>query len=381
MGDIIIGATRPGQNKLTEHRVTHWSYEILEHDPASGVDSTLGWLDGVTSCVIDGVLNTPIKWSGDLTVTQRPRPAAGKISLTDINIYHHRVRPWMHIDGLEDWPNGIPWGIYVQTDAPRTFTGIDESVKIGLNDKTIRLAQDSVTETFVADDSKPILQWVQALVQSAGETVTVDLRDTQTGFMIRPAGTSKLEIINDLLKIINFNSITIDRWGQFVVTPIVKPSQRPSMFNWAPKTVYTPNYTIHRDLMVPNRVVALSTGTEDEPPLAGIAENHNADSDFSIEKRNFVVSHTLDGQEVPDGDDDSKVASLEAKALQSLIAMSSPAAATELTLLPQINWLGDVGQFNSARAKVDALNVITKLHLESPFDALMDASLQEVITI
>ena len=69
------------------------------------------------------------------------------------------------------------------------------------------------------------------------------------------------------------------------------------------------------------------------------------------------------------------------KAWQSLTAMSSPASMTELKVLPQPVWLGDVGRWNSNRADKQLLAVLTKIGLTSKYNALMAATLQEVVDL
>lgn len=101
-------------------------------------------------------------------------------------------------------------------------------------------------------------------------------------------GTPKLDIINDLLEVVNYNSLTVDNDGVFVSTPYILPTDR------TVEIIYEDNeYSIIYEDMeedidmydVPNVVVRYTNDPDINPPLVAKYENNNPDSKTSTVQR------------------------------------------------------------------------------------------------
>jgi hypothetical protein len=282
-------------------RTTTIEYELYSHDPATGVDSLIGLLDGVQP---DGELDwdagESVKKAGTINVADVEVANPGTIRVADVDLLTTRVRPVRKIVGLP----AVPLSMYEITAGPVSWSDAGRVFALELHDKSTVLDQDAVDETFTAGTDVPILSIVQQVIESAGERITVDA--SQTLRLPAPrswdAGTSKLAIVNDLLKVLGYNALWVDGVGNFRATPYVEPADRSATFEVlvdedgnaiarelvdGERSIYSPEWKQDRDVWgVPNKVIAIQSRTDaDVPPLSGVATNENPDSPFSYSSR------------------------------------------------------------------------------------------------
>jgi len=383
---------------LYGNRDTTFRYELLQHDPATGLDSFSGILDGVTpGGNLSWTSNAVVKKSGTITVQdlQVAKPGARRIS--DVNLYTERIRPVMVIDGLPE----IPLGVYVITASPEKWRGTGREWPLELHEKTTALEQDSVDVSFTAGTAQPVLEIIESVIEGGGERITIDGSDTRTlrNSLVWAAGTTRIRIVNDLLDAIGYNSLWMDGQGSFRATQYVRPvdrSTRYSMLNDADgeqlqrelvdgdQSIYSPEWTRDRDTYkVPNKVIAVAAGTGDDAPLTGTVTNENPDSPFSFDARGRWVTRVLDNVDVPDfsAEPDPAAATtlfLESRAEQALIAASSVQATVELSTLPIPLELRDVVIFASTPANIESRHTVQSVEVQLRFDGTMRLSLREV---
>jgi hypothetical protein len=368
-------------------RSTTIRYELLEHNAATGVDSLIGYLDGVRDDgTVRGSAAASVKKSGTLSVLDLPTAAAGLTRIADVDIITTRIRPVLVVDGLPE----MPWSVYVVTASPERWSGTGRTFSIELHDKSTVLEQDAVEVTFTAPTGTAVLSIVKTVIESAGERIDIDASDTRTltSPLVWDAGTSKLKIVNDLLNAIAYNALWVDSVGSFRATATTRPAQRSIRYSAlndddgqrlmreladGAESIYGTEWARDRDTYkVPSKVVAIAAGTGAAGPLSGVATNLAAP---------VVRVKVLPGVEVPEGTDASKIAFLEAKARQSLIASSSVQAAVSLKCLPIPLELLDAIRFASAPAGIDARHTVQSYELQLRFDGLMSLELQEVVDL
>ena len=383
--DILYGA-----------RSTSFRYELLEHDPATGVDSVIGFLDGVSDddASIRWTSGTEVKKEASLSVVDLAAAASGLIRFAEVNSVTVRIRPVMVIEGLPE----IPLGVYVVSLAPELWAGTGRAFSLELLEKTTVLEQDAVDETFTATTGASVLSIVQEVVESAGEALPIDGADVRelSSPLVWEAGTSKLRIVNDLLAAISYNSLWMDGLGTLRATPYVAPGSRSVRYSVlndesgnrlqrelvdGPESIYLPEWTRDRDSYgVPNKVVAVAAGSGDAPPLAGIAENTDPSSPYSIPSRGRTIVRTLTGVDVPDlASDALTIAFLEGVAQRSLTAASAVQASVSVKCLPIPVELLDAVIFASAPAGINARHTVRSVSMPLRFDAVMALELQEVL--
>ena len=383
-------------------RTTSFRYELLTHDPATGIDSLAGYLDGVQP---GGSLTwsaaASVKKSGNLAVTDLAIAAPGRTRIADINIVKDRIRPVLIIDGLPE----TPLGLYKITGSPERWSGTGRTFAIEMHDKSTVLEQDAYEYTFTAPNDVPALAIVKEVIESAGERIDVDGSDLRklSSPLVWPVGpgASKLAIVNEILAAISYNALWVDGVGAFRATPYVRPADRSvrySMLNDdegkrlmrelvdGEESIYLPRWVRDRNTYkIPNKVIATAQGGGVEAPLSGNATNTNPDSPFSYPSRGeWIVRHIT--VEVPDFSASpdpaaATIAFLEDRALRALISMSSVQASVDVSTLPLPLELLDAIRFASTPARIDALHTVQSVSLILRFNGLMKLALQEVVSL
>lgn len=388
--EILYGA------RSTSHR-----FELLAHDPTSGVDSLIGYLDGVLpDASLSWSSAARVKKSGSLSVLDVLVAEQGLVRAADVDLVATRIRPVMLVEGLPE----IPLGVYVITAAPESWSNTGRTYSLELHDKSTVLDQDAIEVTFTASDSVPVLQIVQDVIESAGERIDVDasVSLTLTQPRVWEAGTSKLTIVNDLLETLNYQALWVDGVGNFRATPVVRPAQRSIRYTVlnddtgqalvreltdGDESIYQPEWERDRDTYdVPNKVIAVAAGSGEAAPLSGTVTNEDPDSEFSYPKRGRWIVRILEGVEVPDfsGAPDpsaATVAFLQEKALQTLVTASAVQASVSVSCLPIPVELLDAVRFASTPAGIEARHTVRSVGLDLRFDGLMSLELQEVIDL
>ena len=366
------------------NRVSTYRWEIFTH--ADGVDTLAGFLDGVVSgtASLGWRNNAAIKGKGSLDVLDLAVAKPGMMRLADLDLTTVRLKPVLEIEGID---LDTPWSVYLVTSAPEQWSGTGRVVSLDLLDRAIVLAQDRVAETYVVDASTPILSAVRTVVQSAGEdiTVDVDVADTLTSARVWEAGTKKLQIVNDLITTLYNSTLWVDGNGAYRATPYVLPADRPIVYELVDgeTSIYSEDWVQDKDFLdIPNRVIAIQSGTGDAPALSDSYTNTDPDSPFSYAARgNRWIDADPLVVETPDGTDTEIKAFLKAKARASLIAFSSVQAKVEVTVLPIKIRVGDTVRFRNVPAGVDARHVVTSIDLDAHSTGLMGLKLQVVTSL
>lgn len=376
------------EDVLYGDRVTSYRWEVLEH--SNGIDQLVGVLDGV----IDGSLkwnqNAAVKGGGKAEVLDLDKASPGMIDISDLELESVRLRPVCVVQGLPE----NPLGVFLVSNAGEEWQDTGRVWNLELLDKCTVPDQDKVDQTYAVAAGTLILQEVRNILASAGEFISINEASTlatSTG-MVWEAGTTKLKIINDLLDTAGYNSLWMDGYGNFQVTPRVLPANRsinyevlgfPRVLRDGEKSIYRPDWNRQRDSFdVPNKVIAVeAAGGEDAPALVGQWTNEDPDSPYSYVRRGRWITHTLDSVETPEGTDFEKITFLNNRARATLVQMSAVQAQVKVTHLPIPMRVSDVLQFAHAPAGIDARHVVTSIDLDLSPLGMMKSSLQEVISL
>ena len=371
-------------------RVTSYRWEVLAHGATS--DSLVGYLDGVVdgSASLSWSLFAAVKGSGNMKVADLESAQPGLVTIGDVPLQSARLRPVLVIEGLPE----IPLGMYVPSAAPEEWSGTGRVFSLELLDRSTVLDQDRTEQSYTVSATTPILQAVASVIASAGEWITVDAQVTTTPSapLVWPAGTSKLQIVNDLLAALNYNSLWVDGVGAFRATPYVVPARRSPTYELlndverelidGETSIYSQEWSRDLDMFsVPNKVIAVQAGSGDATPLTGQYSNTDPYSPFSFPSRGRWITSVLDNVETPSGTAPEVTAFLESKAQQSLIAQSAVQATVSVKHLPVPIRVSDVMRFANAPAGIDARHVVTSVKLAATPLGLMETTLQEVIDL
>lgn len=259
-----------------------WHVELLDSE-----DRPLGALDGVTGGSAEIVAQSPLGGSATLTLDHR----------RDIDWMTHRVRVNC-TGGDTPWPVGT----YLLSSPAEKHTAFGVTYEVGLLTKMNVLHEDTVEQRYSLPAGTRIIPTVVALIHSAGETriAVTDAAATLTSGLTWEAGTSKLQVINDLLQAAGYWSLWCDGSGQFRVEPYADPASRPVSFEFehGEKSLHFPDWDkAQNHTSVPNRFIAVGQGDEKTPPLVGVATNEDPASPYSFQARGRWITATEEGVE------------------------------------------------------------------------------------
>jgi hypothetical protein len=307
--DTVLGYESP--------RSPRWEFVLLDE-----TDDPLGDLDGVTG--------------GDVKIEALSRlGGSGTLELDDlgqgIDWLNNRVQVIYDpgITGIAAWPVAT-----MLFSSPKLARHDGRSgLTVELLSKLAVIDEDAVENVYSLAAGANIITSAVTLIQSTGETrisftgSSAVLANPQTW----DAGTSKLTIINDLLAAAGYWGLWVDGSGLFRVEPYIDPAHRSVAYTFeaGEASIHKPDWGREQDLSsVPNKYVVIGQGSDDTPPLVGVALNQDPTSIYSFQSRGRWITRTETGVE---GADQSVFDQLAAR---GLLAGMSPVGKLSVTHAP-----------------------------------------------
>ena len=308
-----------------------------------------------------------IKGGGNITLTNE----------TPINWEAHRIQPWFEIEGVGSWPLGV----FIPTVPGRDVTSNSVIVTLDLHDKLMIMDEDSVDKYYNIGRNAVITTAINLLILSTGQTKIHLTPSTAVAkeAMVWAAGTSKLEIINYLLKYINYEPLSVDGYGVYQVKPYMLPSARPIIrtFQKGATAIHTSIWKQTQDIAsIPNKVILLAEGSSEFEGLTGSSQITDPNSPYSYESRGRWVVHTETGiaAESP-----SAITEL---AKRRLVELMSPTSSIDISHAMVPLALGDTVRFitETEHGPVDKIATVERMQFTLTPGSLCQALWQEVVT-
>lgn len=215
-------------------------------------------------------------------------------SSENINWLGDRIQPFM----LLKMPDGnwIEWslGIFLLS-SPTRKKDIRVYRDVEAFDGIQILKEDKITHRFTAlKDSKYIDDNVIPLLQEAGITKINIQASTELLSVDREwkKGTPKIQIINELLKDINYTELWVDEWGYFISKKYISPNDRGVDYTYIDDNLSIMLEDIEEELdtfNVPNKW-SVSLSNVEVAPLTSVFINNNANSPTSYANRGYYVT-------------------------------------------------------------------------------------------
>lgn len=288
-----------------------------------------------------------------------------------------RIRPIISIAGYGE----TALGVFLPSEAPEDWDATGRTWALQFLDKCTILAQDKIAATYALDAGSVVTDEVVTVIESTGETnhAITPSAAVLANPLTWPPGTTKLQIVNDLLSVINYFSLFTNGDGQFRGEPYVKPASRPTVHEFmdGENCIYIPTFTKDVDLFIPNRFIAMSQGDGTTEGLISVADNENVDSPYSIPRRGRVIAaDPATGVEVADQ------TTLDAYALRRLIELTTSSASTEIrhAFVPGVSF-NQAAWFRRVPAGIDARHVVSKTEISLDPTALAKSTLTEVVDL
>lgn len=192
----------------------------------------------------------------------------------------------------------FPLGVFLLSTPELEYENDKQYRNITAYDKLQILVDDGFTERYVANVGTVVTDEVQTLLQQAGITkINIANSDkTLPAWQAWDPDVSRLEVINQLLSIINFESIYVDEYGYFTSRPYRTPAQRAAEheYNTDALSVIMPGAKAKTDFFnVPNEWVGI-VSEPDRDPLTYTYQNTNPDSPTSIENKGWTKTKYID---------------------------------------------------------------------------------------
>jgi hypothetical protein len=302
-GDEVLSALRG----RTGGRRFAFRYELLN---ASNVK--LGDLGDVAAGAIEH------NWLADIKrkATFRLRDTGGIDFLSD------RIKPWVRLYlppyGAQDYVEW-PQGVFLLSSPTRVVDGRGVVLRdIQGYDALQIFHDDKVTDRYTVTSGTVYTTAVSTLLGAIPKNITTSSATLPTAKEWDP-GTSKLQIINNLLGAVNYESLSFDENGVAVVKPYVSPQDRAAEYTFADDAdgLVVPQINQGLDLFdVPNRWV-LVVSNPDRPPLSSTYTNTAPASPTSTVRRQRTIVDFRTEQDAADQASlDAKVARLAFEASQ-----------------------------------------------------------------
>lgn len=256
-------------------------YELLDKNENKKKD-----LSNISDALVEYSDFTEVKRSGNIVFIGEDQ---------DIDWINDRVRISVKLsDGIETLT--YPLGIYLLS-SPTVLTK-DATIErqVDVYSKLQILIEDKTTEIYTIPQGTVYTSEVLKLIVSAGIAqvkVTSSTQVMQRGLEY-PIGTSKLTIINDLLKQIAFNPLDVDNEGFAVTTPYVSPSIKPVTYDYeeGQLSVLYNDFSEELNLFnVPNTFVVVASNAESLPLKSIYINNSLTDPTSVINRGRRIVKY------------------------------------------------------------------------------------------
>jgi hypothetical protein len=269
-----------------------------------------------------------------------------------IQVFARLIIPGSGI-GYVEWPQGV----FLLSSPTRKYQGPSKYRDVQAYDKMQILVDSGFTARYVVTEGTNYVTAVKQVLTDAGITkINIDpTTKTLPTWLDWPPDTSRLEVVNTLLKIINFEPLHVDENGYFTSHQYMTPQQRAEEYTYADDhiSVIIPGATDTLDYFnVPNQWVGV-VSEPDRTYLTYTYTNSNADSPTSTVNRGMTIT---------------KYIQVNAADLDSLQGMVQKQAAQDSQIAHTVNFSTALMPFHS----YDDVYHIThsKLGIDTKFEEL-----------
>lgn len=369
---------RPSILGVNGARETRFRFEVMDRN-----EKLIGDLKGVTG--------GNLAWSSKSSIH-----SSGSIDMSDlgenVDWLNSRVKITVYTKDDDGEETATPVGVYMPAapvhewdDGARTYT-LELLDKLSMLDTDIITDSRGNAETYTVKKGTNIIRTVKAIIADLGESspaiVEEESPETAQADIVFPAGTSRLKIINDLLDAANYFSLWCDGAGRFRVTKYRAPKDRTPIYQMEEPLAEGENsllgvaWTHDEDLYsIPNRVVAVQQGDEEEEGLSSVADLNILDpgSRFNQKNRGRFVTEVYDGVEA------TSQANLDAWAERKLDDLVNAANKVEIehVFLPDL-LMNDTILFRAG--DVEMTGAVTNTEFDLDPQAMVKTKLRSVLS-
>lgn len=254
---------------MAEELAEFWYAELINRRGYSK-----GRLGGVLSGSLDWSIFRSVEGSGSIEIDLDPG--------LDIDWMSDRIRIIHHAPGGEE----TRWGTWMIAAPERQTTPTTVRTSMQLLDAT-----ETLNQPIGGVHSVPAGRRITAEIEdifkrrSGWPWYTVEPQDSRLPTAIVPdPDTTWLQLANDLAAMVGYSSVRADRDGVLRCDPYVPVAQRTPLATYGPgDSRMLGEWTEEMDLWsVVNIVRVVSEGTDEKPPIIGLAWNYDPDDPTSV---------------------------------------------------------------------------------------------------
>ena len=374
-------------------------YESFRVDLLDSNDTTLGTIGMVKGGVIDWSIYNTIKTGGNIEIVTHK-------DATDVNWLNSRVKIfyiWQDPPIIDDYGTITQstkleraLGVFITSTPEYIYSDTGISAKVELYDKLIMVSQDAYHNTSYIGKGRKILQSAVEILSTCNVPLTqMNIDPTKEAevakdHLIWEAGTSKLQMINDLLDIIQYRSLWVDVNGKFRLGPWIAPKNRALEYDFKDdnSSIYLSDFTIEEDFFdIPTHIIAISKASgdsevpEDEKVVSIVLSNYDINSPYSVQNRGRKIVHVERNVEVPEGSVEERKAALKQYAKQVLSEKINTASTIQIThaLVPDLYLTDRVRFRNDANGIMSKEYTVTDMRMTLSAGALVETTLRDII--
>ena len=246
-----------------------------------------------TSGRITGNVNAQIRWSGETTITET------SITSTAWNDYRIQVKRIDLTDPASPMASSL--GVFAVTSTKNQDGGSenDTTQQLQFYDLTSFLADSATAQTLTIPAGTDVIAQVQQLCSEvAALQVIVDpdagMERLRSPLTFEP-GTTRLKIVNELLRAGGFFAIYTDSLGRLRCSKYAPPEKRPIVYTFKDNALnkrHLPGLAWDEEILRPNEVICHSTSTGDKPGMIAIARNENPESPYSYQRQHRWITRS-----------------------------------------------------------------------------------------
>lgn len=283
-------------NQLSRH--VAYKYELLNRNNAHKK-----WLYTVSSCNIQYASLTQFKASASIEM----------LDDMDVNWLTDRIRIYMVLNGVQTL-----LGTFLLSSSGKKIDKIGTVSRSIEAYSTLQILFDDKLETRLQlITGTNVINECIRLIGTNGLYDITPSDKTLLSDKVYEIGTSKLDVINELLGVVNYTSLYVDREGKFIAKPYVLPTDREiditirNDISGLVKEEMTDGLDLFN---VPNVFVRYTNNVNINPPLSYTFENNNPSSVASIANRGRRI---VDAQAIEATSLDDLVAKTKSDALDA----------------------------------------------------------------
>ena len=291
---------------FSAHRTEQYTIDILDKD-----DQKVDTLDTGEGGTLTFSKTEDIRGGGKLTI----------FGYEEVPWISHRIMPWVHVT-VQGETRSWPLGVFLVTAPGSSRKGVTTRRDLELHDKTTTILRDRVEAHYALPKNTHVITAIKNLLESAGQFryALTESDAMLTSSLTWEPNTSKLQIINDLLKYINYSNITLDGYGVFQIRPFINQLDRPTsrVFQQGKQAIHKGDYLVDHDIFsIPNKVIIQADGSGSTEGLIGVALA-NPDSEYSFENLGYWNTVTETGANA------ESQSVINALAYRRLVELSTP---------------------------------------------------------